>query len=120
VERRFVVFLVSVTLIWGSWIALQAYLESKRPKVAKPPEKPVAKAEAEPEVNEKKAEEPDAEPKPPVEAAVAEAKPPPRGEEPATPKTPRQWRALGSADPAVVTAAFFISITAAQPSNASS
>jgi len=97
VERRFVVFLASITLIWGSWIALQAYLESKRPKQAKQPEKPVAKADAKPNAGEQPVDPTEAGPKPPAEVA-AEAKPAPPAEE--RPAAPHKWTALGSADPA--------------------
>jgi YidC/Oxa1 family membrane protein insertase len=97
VERRFVIFVLLVGLIWLTWIPLQVYLAPKRPQ------RPADKA-----ANELVAEKPGDE-KPAPDAKLTgedEAKPTPAVEEnkpavvrPAAPVVPRQWLALGSADP---------------------
>ena len=86
-ERRFLIFLVLMALLWGGFFALQAVLGPKRPP-------PVAKQPAD---KAGKAAQPDQAKQPP-EAAVAEVKPP----APAAPVAgvPLETGFLGHLDPA--------------------
>jgi YidC/Oxa1 family membrane protein insertase len=107
VERRNVALILSLSLVWMAWIALQVYMAGKRPPVAadKPDEavvqaddkeKPTEKGEVQAE-KEARIAEPELKEQPAV-AAERKVK---------TTDVPREWFALGSADPASGYAAVF-------------
>jgi YidC/Oxa1 family membrane protein insertase len=96
VERRNVALILCLSLVWLSWVGLQLYLASKRPPVAADkPDEAIAQADGQQKLGEKPADK---------EARIAE---PELKEQPAvvaernakTPEFPREWVALGSADP---------------------
>jgi YidC/Oxa1 family membrane protein insertase len=104
VERRFALFLVTTLLIWLTFFALQARFFPPRPP------QPQAAQEKKPNKNGaaqagQKADQPqpDRGPAGPPAPAEAEVKAPP-----AMPTTPRQWVAIGSADPASGFSSLFI------------
>jgi hypothetical protein len=107
VERRNVALILCLSLVWMGWIGLQVYLASKRPPVAvEQADEEVAQAGDKEKTAEKAEERLD------KEARIAE---PELKEQPAvtaernakTPDLPREWVALGSADPASGYAAVF-------------
>jgi YidC/Oxa1 family membrane protein insertase len=107
VERRNVALILALSLVWMSWIGLQVYLASKRPRVAADkPDDAIAQADDKEKSAEKADERAD------KEARINE---PELKEQPAvaaerktqTPTVPREWTALGSADPASGYAAVF-------------
>lgn len=109
-DRRNVSLIISLSLVWMSWIALQVYLNSKKPPGG---DKPADDAVAQVEPGEKGDTEKDS----PAKAAEkteerlekdARVAAPEIKEQPAVeaeradldPKNPRKWLAMGSADPA--------------------
>lgn len=100
-ERRFALFLVSTLLIWLTFFALQARFFPPKPQPQLAQEAPKEKKQPDqeqPAAGGKGA--PVAEERPP---AIAEARRPPD-----RPSAPRQWVAIGSADPASGFSALFI------------
>src|ERR1051326_497221 len=96
VERRFVIFVLLVALIWLTFIPLQIYLASKRPQAKKAAADQVAKVETDQKAEAAPDQPPSDEPKP----AAADEKPESAiGPAPAAPLLPRQWLTLGSTDP---------------------
>jgi YidC/Oxa1 family membrane protein insertase len=112
VERRFALFLVTTLLVWLTFFALQARFFPPRPPQpqaakAKNLDKDGGKDEGEgPQAATPQAEGPNGGRLPAAgqpAAAAAEAKAPP-----AMPEAPRQWVAIGSADPASGFSSLFI------------
>jgi YidC/Oxa1 family membrane protein insertase len=102
VERRFIILILALSLVWLSWGALQIYLASKRPLPAEKPDEAIAQADVDAK---REPVEPSAqdESKLAAEAKAAEAAEKPDAEVraalPAPPAVSRQWLTLGSADP---------------------
>ena len=101
-ERRFIILILSLSLIWLSWGALQIYLASKRPLPAeKGADEAIAQADAAQKQNPD--ERPAADEAKPAEAKAAEAAEKPdaagRAVQPQAPAVARQFLTLGSADP---------------------
>jgi YidC/Oxa1 family membrane protein insertase len=100
VERRFIVFMLLVALIWLSWIPLQIYLASKRPR---PLENPADEAVAQAPADERRPQDgqPAIDDSKPLDAKAAEAPEKPdaalRAAQ-AAPAVSRQFLTLGSLD----------------------
>lgn len=100
-ERRFALFLVTTLLIWLTFFALQARFFPPRPQPQAAKEKKLDK-QGEPPAVDQKADLAKA------DAAAADQAPPAVKPPPALPTTPRQWVAIGSADPASGFSSLFI------------
>jgi YidC/Oxa1 family membrane protein insertase len=102
VERRFVIFVISLALVWSGFFALQIIFSPQQPP--KPPadqDAQVAQVDdaARPAAIDDPAASP-ADPRSPIPAPEDPAQPIVRPAPPALPATPRQRLTLGSADPA--------------------
>lgn len=102
-ERRFVLFLVTTLLIWLTFFALQArFFPPRPPQPQAAKEKKLDKDQGQ-QVAGQKGDDQKADRGPAAPPAAAEIKAPP-----ALPPTPRQWVAIGSADPASGFSSLFI------------
>jgi YidC/Oxa1 family membrane protein insertase len=104
VERRFALFLVTTLLIWLTFFALQARFFPPRPQPQAAKEKKLDKEGQQPGAGQKAEDQQADQPQPDQPPGAAdEVKAPP-----ALPATPRQWVAIGSADPASGFSSLFI------------